>query len=124
MIDKPPVTKVIAAQCIAALGVTSVVSVINSAVLSSVVAGLLIAILPYSYFATRVFRFRGAKAATKVAQSFYRAEAGKFVMSATGFALAFMLIQPMHAVFLFAAYVSMIVIQLIGAWWLNQPPAN
>jgi ATP synthase protein I len=124
VISKPPVHKVIAIQCVAALVVVGVLLFSNSLTTPSVVAGFLIAIIPYSYFALRVFRYRGAKAAMQVAQSFYRAEAGKFVTSAIGFALAFALIRPIAPAALFAAYGLMIVIQLIGAWWLNRPPAS
>lgn len=124
MISKPPVHKVIAIQCFAALVVVGVLLLSNSVTTPSVVAGFLIAIIPYSYFALRVFRYRGAKAAMQVAQSFYRAEAGKFVTSAIGFALAFALVRPIEPAALFAAYGLMIVIQLIGAWWLNRPPAS
>ncbi|MFB1036050.1 MAG: ATP synthase subunit I [Sinobacterium sp.] len=124
MISKPPVHMVIAAQCVAALVVVGVLFLSNSLATPSVVAGLLIAIIPYSYFALRVFKFRGAKAAMQVAQSFYRAEAGKFVTSAIGFALAFVLVRPIAPAALFAAYGLMILIQLIGAWWLNRPPAS
>ena len=124
MISKPPVHKVIAIQCFVALVVVGVLLLYNSLMTPSVVAGFLIAIIPYSYFALRVFRYRGAKAAMQVAQSFYRAEAGKFVTSAIGFALAFALVRPIEPAALFAAYGLMIVIQLIGAWWLNRPPAS
>lgn len=124
MISKPPVHKVIAIQCFAASVVVGVLLLSNSLTTPSVVAGFLIAIIPYSYFALRVFRYRGAKAAMQVAQSFYRAEAGKFVTSAIGFALAFALVRPIEPAALFAAYGLMIVIQLIGAWWLNRPPAS
>jgi ATP synthase protein I len=124
VISKPPVHKVIAIQCVAALAVVGVLLLSNSPRTPSVVAGFLIAIIPYSYFALRVFRYRGAKAAMQVAQSFYRAEAGKFVTSAIGFALAFALVRPIEPAALFAAYGLMIVIQLIGAWWLNKPLAS
>jgi ATP synthase protein I len=124
VISKPPVHKVIAIQCFAALVVVGALWLSDSLTTPSVVAGFLIAIIPYSYFALRVFRYRGAKAAMQVAQSFYRAEAGKFVTSAIGFALAFALIRPIEPAALFAAYGLMIIIQLIGAWWLNRPPAS
>lgn len=124
MINKPPVQMVIAIQCAVALVIVGVLLLYNSLATPSVLAGFLIAIIPYSYFALRVFRYRGAKVAMQVAQSFYRAEAGKFVTSGIGFALSFALIRPIEPVALFAAYGSMIVIQLIGAWWLNRSPAS
>jgi ATP synthase protein I len=118
VISKPAVYKVIVIQCFVALAVVGVLLVLDSALTPSIIAGFLIAIIPYSYFALRVFRYRGAKAAARVAQSFYRAEAGKFGLSALGFALAFILIVPVHAVPLFAAYGVITLIQLVGAWWL------
>ncbi len=124
MIKKPPVHKVIAAQCVVAIIVITLTIVINMTWLVSIIAGLLIAIVPYSYFALRVFRYRGAKNTAKVTQSFYRAEAGKFVMNATGFTLAFVLIQPLQPVALFLAYGLMILIQILGARWLIQPAAS
>ena len=118
MISKPPVYKVIVIQCFVAVAVIGVLLIVDSALTPSVIAGFLIAIIPYSYFALRVFRYRGAKAAVRVAQSFYRAEAGKFGLSALGFALAFIVIIPVHALALFAAYGVITLIQLVGAWWL------
>ena len=70
----------------------------------SVAMGGLIFLLPHAWFAERVFRRQGARAAREVAQGFYRAEAGKFLVTAAGFAAAFASLGPGQAGLLLGAY--------------------
>ena len=79
----------------------------------SILLGGLIFLLPQAWFSWRVFRVRGAAAAHAVTQGFYRAEAGKFLMVATGFALAFTAAGPIDAPWLFGAYVVMLLLNSV-----------
>lgn len=84
----------------------------------SLALGGLVAVLPQAYFAVRVFRHRGAKSANAIAKSSYRGEIGKYLLSATGFALIFSLVEAVHALAVFVGFCAMLVIQTIGAWLL------
>jgi ATP synthase protein I len=70
----------------------------------SAFCGGLIAWLPNMYFAHKAFRFGGARAAQSIVRSFYAGEAGKLILTAALFALAFAGVRPLDAAALFAAF--------------------
>jgi ATP synthase protein I len=82
--------------------------------------GGLIQLVPNTYFAWRVFRFSGAAAAHRVAQSFYRGEMVKFVLTGAGFALVFSLVDAVNPPALFAGYGVMILSYLGLTHWFNH----
>ena len=67
--------------------------------------GGLIAWLPNLYFAHKAFRFSGARAAQSIVRSFYAGEAGKLILTAVLFALAFVVVKPLEAPALFGIFV-------------------
>lgn len=67
--------------------------------------GGLIAWLPNLYFAHKAFRFSGARAAQNIVRSFYAGEAGKLILTAVLFALAFVVVKPLEAPTLFGIFV-------------------
>jgi len=67
--------------------------------------GGLIAWLPNLYFAHKAFRFSGARAAQSIVRSFYAGEAGKLILTAALFALAFAVVKPLEAPALFGVFV-------------------
>jgi ATP synthase protein I len=71
----------------------------------SVLAGGLIFLLPNAWFAWRAFRRQGARVAVDVAQGFFRAEAGKFLLTGAGFAAAFAQFGSAQAAVLLIAYI-------------------
>ena len=71
----------------------------------SVLAGGLIFLLPNAWFAWRALRRQGARAAVEVAQGFFRAEAGKFLLTGAGFAVAFAQFGSAQAAMLLLAYI-------------------
>ncbi len=73
--------------------------------LSATVGGL-ICWLPTCWFAWKAFRHRGARAARQIVRSFYTGQAGKMLLTAGLFTLAFIWIQPLLPVALFAGYVA------------------
>ncbi len=77
--------------------------------------GGLISIVPNAYFARWAFRFSGAQSAAHVTQSFYRGEAGKFVLTACLFAAVFFAVKPLVVPVLFAAYALMIIVNWLLA---------
>jgi ATP synthase protein I len=84
----------------------------------SVLCGGLIAILPQAYFAARTFKWRGAQSAQSIARASYGGVVGKFMFSAAGFAVVFAMLRPINGLAVFAAYIAMLLIQIIGSWLL------
>lgn len=74
--------------------------------------GGLIAWLPNVYFAFKAFRFSGARSAQLIVRSFYAGEAGKLVLTAVLFALAFAGVKPLEPLALFGVYV----LTLLVSW--------
>ena len=83
--------------------------------IKSVIAGALIFSGPNVYFTYYAFRHSGARAATEVAQSFYRGESGKFILTAVLFAVLFAAVKPIDAVAVFLAYIVMMVLAWLTA---------
>ena len=117
-IKRPPVYRITAVQLVA-LALSSVF-IFNVDVVwaTSVLSGGLIAVLPQAYFATRAFRWRGARSAQAIAKSSYAGVVGKFIFSAAGFAAVFALLRPIEGLAVFAGYLAMLMIQIIGSWLL------
>jgi ATP synthase protein I len=78
----------------------------------------MIAILPQAYFALVAFRRRGAKSARAIARASYAGEVGKFLLSVAGFAVVFATLRPIDGLAVFAGYLVMLVVQIIGSWML------
>jgi len=70
----------------------------------SAVLGGLTCFVPSCWFAFRAFRHSGARAVTKIVQSFYAGAAGKMVMTVVLFGSVFALVKPIHAGAVFAGY--------------------
>ena len=66
--------------------------------------GGLIGWLPNVYFAMKAFRFSGARAAQAIVRSFYAGEAGKLILTAVLFALAFVGVKPLAPLALFGVF--------------------
>jgi ATP synthase protein I len=79
----------------------------------SILLGGLTFLLPQAWFGWRAFRARGAVAAREVAQGFYRAEAGKFLLVTAGFALSFSAAGPVDPLWLIVAYVVMLLLNSV-----------
>lgn len=81
----------------------------------SVAIGALTALLPTVYFAFKMFRYRGASMANVIVQEFYRAESGKFVLTAVMFALTFAVYKNVVVWALFIGFVTTIVTTWLAA---------
>jgi len=114
-IARPPVYRITLAQLGVLLAVFLPLLAINQVVAWSVAAGGLIAIVPQAYFARLAFRWRGAKSARAIARSSYAGEIGKYVLSIAGFAVVFATVRPIDGLAVFAGYLAMLIIQIIGS---------
>ncbi len=119
-IKGPPLLRIYGLQALMLFLLAAGLLLIDVLAAKSALIGGLISVLPNAYFARLAFRHRGARAAPAVAQSFYRGEAGKFVMTATLFAVVFSTVQPLRVEALFIAFVVMTLINTFFAWQLSN----
>lgn len=71
----------------------------------SVGTGCAIAMSGSLYFALQAFRYAGAQQAHKIVQSFFKGEAGKFVITALLFAAVFVWVKPLHTGWLLSGFI-------------------
>jgi len=104
-IAKPPFLRIFTCQSLVLVLVVAILLPIDWQSAYSVLLGGLISIVPNGYLASLAYRFTGARAASDVAGSLYRGEVGKFVLTAVMFALVFVMVKPLSAPALFAAFI-------------------
>ncbi|WP_242602195.1 F0F1 ATP synthase subunit I [Legionella nagasakiensis] len=91
------------------LGITVLISALSAlisggtAALSAVMGGLISA-LPNAYFARKLFRCQGARAAKQIVNNLYKGEALKIILSMILFSLVFVFFKVVPTAF-FAAYI-------------------
>lgn len=118
--QKPPVLVIAAVQLllVSLAGIGLHYGGAPVAALSVVIGGALCA-LPNAYFGLRAFRGeprdRGARAASRVLENFYRGEVGKFVLTLTGFAAVFAVVKPLNPAALFVSYGCCVIVQWLLA---------
>jgi len=78
----------------------------------SAVLGGVVCILPTLYFATKIFKHAGARAAPKIIQALYWGEAVKIILSVGLFALIFLTVKLSASAF----FVTFVVVQL--SFWV------
>ena len=117
-ISRPPAYRISLAQLLALLLFCLGLASWDPIAAWSALWGGLVAVVPQAWFAYKVFRRRGARAAQEIARASYVAEVGKFFMAVAGFALVFALVRPIEGWAVFAAYGVMLIVQVIGAWYL------
>jgi ATP synthase protein I len=117
-ISRPPAHRITIAQVAILLACWAGMHNWHSLVAISFVLGGLIAVIPNAWFALGVFRWRGASVARQSVRAGYAAEMGKFLLSIAGFGLVFATVRPLAGGAVFGGYITMVVVQVIGAWWL------
>lgn len=90
----------------------------TSTAISALLGGI-VCLLPNAYFIWRSFQFQGAQYAERIVKSFYRAEAGKFGLTAVLFTFIFVAVPPSNPAFFFGAYVATLSTQWLGPWLLR-----
>ncbi|PLW70906.1 ATP synthase subunit I [Pseudohalioglobus lutimaris] len=117
-IARPPVHRISLAQLLVLCSVCVPLWIYDEVIAWSALAGGLIAVIPQAWFARLAFRWRGANSARAIARSSYAGETGKFVLSVAGFAVVFATVRPIDGLAVFAGYLAMLVVQIIGSWLL------
>ncbi len=79
----------------------------------SILIGGLLFLLPSIYFGLMAFRLKSDKLPKLALHNMYRGEAGKFMLTSMGFAVAFVMFKPLNVVVLFSSFVVMMLINLV-----------
>jgi ATP synthase protein I len=77
-----------------------------------------IALAGSMYFALQAFRHAGATSASHIVRSFYKGEAGKFVLTAALFAVVLVTVPSVQGAWLLTGF---ILVHLVGAWGVLLP---
>lgn len=107
VLARPPLEKLYAVQASILLLVSVGLLWVDLTVAYSALLGGLISVGPSYYFARQAFRFRGARFARHITRAFYVGAAGKFMLTAIAFALAFAMVKPLNIAVLLLAYLGM-----------------
>ncbi|MYM63788.1 ATP synthase subunit I [Pseudomaricurvus sp. HS19] len=112
---RPPVYRIAIYQLLGLLLLSAGLSLMDVIRAQALITGGLIAIIPHLYFTFLAYRYMGARAAPQIAQSFKRAETGKFVLTITGFATVFAVLPAAQQQpgWLFGGYLAMLLVQVI-----------
>jgi ATP synthase protein I len=71
----------------------------------SLLIGGLISALPGALFASKVFKYRGARSTELIVREMNSGEAQKLVLMGAGFAVSFIIVEPLNAMALFSGFV-------------------
>jgi ATP synthase protein I len=100
-----PTRYLVTVQALTTLSLAGVSLLLGTVLAYSVLLGGLISLIPNAWFASLVFRYSGARAVGLVVRNAYLGELGKLVMSAAGFGLVFVRVDPLHVPGLFTGFV-------------------
>ena len=70
--------------------------------------GGLVALIPNSYFAFRVYRYSGARSARAIVGEFYSGEAGKLILTAVLFITVWLAVKPLVVAAVFGGYIAVL----------------
>ena len=111
-IGRPPIVRLALIQTAILVLLSSSLLVFGAVAAYSFLLGGLVAVVPQLYFAVRLFRFSGARASRDIASSGYAGIAGKFAMSAAGFAAVFALVRPIDGAVVLLGFIGTTVVHL------------
>lgn len=104
-IIKAPTLYLATVQAITTLSLAGASLLIGSVLAYSVLLGGLISLIPNTGFAFLVFRQSGARAVGAVVRNAFLGELMKLILVGAGFALVFVLVDPLHVIGLFTGFV-------------------
>lgn len=82
----------------------------------SAAAGGIACLVPNAYFASRAFRYSGARSAMLILNSFYSGQAMKLVLTALIFSLIFIYLKPLNAGALFGGFILVQSVIWVTPW--------
>ncbi len=86
----------------------------------SAAAGGIACLVPNAYFASRAFRYSGARSAMLILNSFYSGQAMKLLLTALIFTLIFNYLKPLNAGALFGGFVLVQSVIWITPWLVGR----
>ena len=104
-IQRAPTRYLASVQAITTLSLAGLSLLLSSVLAYSVLLGGLISLIPNAGYASLVFRQSGARAVGAVVRNAMLGELMKLVLIGAGFALVFVLVDPLHVVGLFTGFV-------------------
>jgi ATP synthase protein I len=120
-IAKPEILRWQCIELAALVLIAALIAVKDFELARAIASGGLIALIPQMYFAFHAFRFRGARAMRQVTHSFYRGEAGKFLLTCVLFATVFVAIKPREPIAVLLSFMTWHAINLaLGAVLLRR----
>jgi ATP synthase protein I len=112
------ITTIIAALCAMLFNINAGISAL---------LGGMVCIIPNAYFASKLFKYQGARAAKQIVNSFYKGEAFKIVLSIFLFTAVFVLCRITPLAF-FASYILVLMTHWFAPWIivnkLNRPESD
>ncbi len=82
----------------------------------SATAGGIACLVPNAFFASRAFRYSGARSAPLILSSFYTGQAMKLLLTALIFSLIFIYLKPLNAGALFGGFVLVQSVIWVTPW--------
>ncbi len=113
LVDRSIVVRLLKLQLVLTLGVTLAGMLAGLWAGFSAGMGGVIALAGSGYFALQAFRHADATSASHIVRSFFKGEAGRFVLTAALFAVVFAAVKSVQAVWLLTGF---ILVHLVGAW--------
>ena len=106
---RTPAFPVLVLQLIVALAVALVLWVFQGLIAGySGLLGGLVALIPNSYFAFRVYRYSGARSARAIVGEIYSGEAGKLILTAVLFIAVWLAVKPLVVAAVFVGYLAVL----------------
>ena len=105
-IARPPAYRIVIFQLMLTVMVSLLALLHSPLAAKSALLGGLTCALPNAYFIWKAFKYRGARSAAQIVQSFYQGEAWKFVLTALCFGVIFQRVEPLNVLALFAGFIT------------------
>ena len=106
---RTPAFPVLILQLIVSLAVALVLWIFQGLIAGySGLLGGLVALIPNSYFAFRVYRYSGARSARAIVGEFYSGEAGKLILTAVLFITVWLAVKPLVVAAVFGGYIAVL----------------
>jgi ATP synthase protein I len=116
---------VIVVQLVATVLIAAIFLFISNEVAAySILIGGCISAISNHFFAIQAFRYRGARNAEKVVQSFMKGEAGKIIITLLLFALTFILISAINEVAVIGGFFAAQFVGIMMSGMINYSPAG
>ncbi len=115
-IGRPPIVRLALIQIAILVLLSSSLMMFGAVTSYSFLLGGLVAVVAQLYFAARLFRLPGSRASGDIASSGYAGIAGKFALSAAGFAAIFALVRPIDGALVLLGFIGTLIVQYTLLW--------